>query len=1307
MAQRQLRKLTSDFDEHSKGVEERLRQRRLERERRLKQQRAQMQQLDAKASAVLSSTSATTSRTATGTTPSTSYRSSYTSTTSLYSSPRATYSSSRTYTPASTRLGRPQPTGTSTPSSTSTTSSRRGYPGDDGIGTPPARLVGRTSASSSSSSLTSAPRAPVLAEVRPSSREASSSRRRKSSSSSSAEHTPHYLTPTQASLRRANRSPTASASSSTTSITVPASATTPVRASRTSSATNLRKPGSGSGSGSNRSSTRDSRSGSGTASGNNSGRTTPRATAAAATPPAGSNEHSRPSSSSSSVEGAEACCRRLASITADLERRHGMRTKQLGNILKDVFEETGVQSPRRATPGTRLHRSSNTAVSSPPPPPVFDEHVAADTDSDGAGSSANSSNRPSALSSRQGSLTDKQQKKVTFAERLVEENVFAIPSPNQSPNTSRVAPKPPKASDAEDLDALLAGENLTDAETSVLLAELDIEEEVISTSPRAKTGDDDDECKLTAADTNDVSASTSSSASAASRGVVSGVRTPAAEQRDLRNVLSSARKQQHQQQPERELDAREEGGDDWRAEVEQRARNKQQQQQQAQKELSTAVSHIEDRDERRRAKRNLRRQQQKQALDMQTAKAEQSRQRLRDNVDQPSSLAKPVSAATPAATKKPAAAAAAASRQPARAGPTKRSHNDDDDDDMWAEAQAELTADPDMDLSDILDHTSAAESAITTTTATRPSATSGGAKSPQISGYDDVCRDANMLDHSAQRARIELAQQRNVRSRSNTVGSPRTARQNAGHRHHHQHHQHEHRQQKTDVSARAGPGRHITVSGTDAKKEFAGHSLAYMMNQQAMHGRDELRTTGARLTPTGQPELNRTHFQRQPSLYRVCGRVRACMQRLPLHFSSLSQRECFVLDAVGTLYVWEGQTSKRVTRAFAHSIAIDISDEEYGTRASIHKVHGDSPADHHLQALQRVLEGDVEHIGTGTNTDTHTRTGTEAATTSSDADDGGDAAALAYMRGCQLYDVVGSPVMLSSGREMSRLQLVSAKAFAVVCPDEVYLWLGSRFDKSLHAPAQSMVDTLRGDRPVFVEREGLESIIFRHKFAHWADVHKEYFSADDDDDHTGAGISNNKPANASSNNTSNVPRFASVQMPLRDTGGRGHGDSHIGHFGEEAQHALESERTHSEAVLGGKHAPTSSSSSHRRHHDDDDDDDNNNNTLRDRHARSAVSASASAGTVSSNTRRASSTSSTPGRSFPSRAERTHFYTYDQLTAMQRLGRMPEDVDPTAPEQALTRRDFLECFGMTPEDFAYLPRWSRMQQSKRVFLQSDA
>ena len=501
------------------------------------------------------------------------------------------------------------------------------------------------------------------------------------------------------------------------------------------------------------------------------------------------------------------------------------------------------------------------------------------------------------------------------------------------------------------------------------------------------------------------------------------------------------------------------------------------------------------------------------------------------------------------------------------------------------------------------------------------------------------------------------------------------------------------------------------------------------MNQQGVPAQSTLRKTGATLTATGQPTLHRTHFDRTPSLYRVFGRARAGMVRQPLSFSSLRHSDCSVLDAVGTIYVWEGSASLRVTRAFAHSIAIDISDAEYGSRAKVEKISGDRMARDHVRQLAKLLSGSEADIVAAAEQE-------EEGEGEKSSGGDGDREVVAYLKQCELYDVRGLPVMVSSGRSMSRLQLTTAKAFALVCPDELYLWLGSSFPRSSIEAARSMAETLcdQGVR-VFEEREGLESIVFRHRFWRWTDAAREYFSDDDendddDDENNGSNSTNTTDADGGgrddglsrSRNHSRVVSGRGTPVAARGSGsGSGKGSSHsshssshsssrssmfasspvdggrvLGHEGSEAEHAMEVGRTRSDVPLSPQ---------------------------------------------------LSAADGEAGVRYLSREERSKFFTFEQLQAMMHLNRLPGDVDPTSPESALKRKDFLRYFQRTPEDFASelppthacfvcvcvyvcvggggwvacliqslffcfaaraeLPRWSRMRESKRVFVQSDA
>eukprot|EP00055_Hartaetosiga_balthica_P006981 m.23345 g.23345 ORF g.23345 m.23345 type:complete len:868 (-) comp5538_c0_seq4:127-2730(-) len=68
----------------------------------------------------------------------------------------------------------------------------------------------------------------------------------------------------------------------------------------------------------------------------------------------------------------------------------------------------------------------------------------------------------------------------------------------------------------------------------------------------------------------------------------------------------------------------------------------------------------------------------------------------------------------------------------------------------------------------------------------------------------------------------------------------------------------------------------------------------------------------------------------------------------------------------------------------------------------------------------------------------------------------------------------------------------------------------------------------------------------------------------------------------------------------------------------------------------------------------------------------------------------------------SRDKRTKFFSFQELKQMVQSSTLPEDIDPKAPEDALSDVDFVDVFEMSPRDFALLPQWKRQNISKSTF-----
>lgn len=349
------------------------------------------------------------------------------------------------------------------------------------------------------------------------------------------------------------------------------------------------------------------------------------------------------------------------------------------------------------------------------------------------------------------------------------------------------------------------------------------------------------------------------------------------------------------------------------------------------------------------------------------------------------------------------------------------------------------------------------------------------------------------------------------------------------------------------------------IQRNSGSTEMQGRSLAFFLNQQAIAGKNSLRPTQVQLTSSGNFVPNHVHKDREPTLYVVKGKKKPILLACCLHFAAIYKTDCYVLDAVGTLYVMEGSLSSRLRRALAHSVAIDINQTEYANRSHIVTIAAMNMRPKLITELQRILDGTVEDMQEILQPEEMTMIN-------------------AYVAACSLFDIIGSPVLVATGKELHPLQLASAKAYMLDCPEHVFLWFGSHFPSNLYAAAKYTAMEHAGDRDVSIQREGLESVYFRSKFPQWDEKYK-------------------------------------------------------------------------------RHTSTSS----------------NGDTVSGRSRESSISDNFN--------------SAVQENKYLTRAQRKDFYSFDELISMLRLNQLPSDIDPSAPENAINRRDFIKYFGMTPSDFS--------------------
>jgi hypothetical protein len=89
-------------------------------------------------------------------------------------------------------------------------------------------------------------------------------------------------------------------------------------------------------------------------------------------------------------------------------------------------------------------------------------------------------------------------------------------------------------------------------------------------------------------------------------------------------------------------------------------------------------------------------------------------------------------------------------------------------------------------------------------------------------------------------------------------------------------------------------------------RNYGGHSLAFMINQEAMTGLGALRKTGAHIPAAGAPSIVKAHIEHPKRLYWIKGKKFVGATAVPVVAASLNSSDVFILDANGTVFVWNG-----------------------------------------------------------------------------------------------------------------------------------------------------------------------------------------------------------------------------------------------------------------------------------------------------------------------------------------------------------------------------------------------------------------
>eukprot|EP00049_Salpingoeca_infusionum_P011430 m.198790 g.198790 ORF g.198790 m.198790 type:complete len:1222 (+) comp14925_c1_seq1:104-3769(+) len=333
------------------------------------------------------------------------------------------------------------------------------------------------------------------------------------------------------------------------------------------------------------------------------------------------------------------------------------------------------------------------------------------------------------------------------------------------------------------------------------------------------------------------------------------------------------------------------------------------------------------------------------------------------------------------------------------------------------------------------------------------------------SDVDAIKPSGPLLSSSAQKQRIVLAAQRQARPSSqfkhNAQGQERMRR-----------HTMDpgallNRKEKgargAETVSQAAKAATRKAKAADMATKFGGHSLGFMMNQQAVAGRSRLKS--------------RSETAKATCLYQVKGKQQPLVLRIPLKYSSLNACDAFVLDTSDAVFVWYGPTASRKERFAAKALAININDLEHSGRAKVHEVEGDEIRGESkgANAFKGSLLGDAGEIQ------------------QTEEDDASfEKAALQQIR---LLDVSADcePIEVARGGDVQRRLLQSDGAFLLdsgVANDAVYLYLGpqcSAATKSKGRVALKAFTEQHPTRPGVTVRAGTEQAAFRSKFVKWED----------------------------------------------------------------------------------------------------------------------------------------------------------------------------------------------------------------------------
>eukprot|EP00045_Choanoeca_perplexa_P016600 m.225222 g.225222 ORF g.225222 m.225222 type:complete len:1176 (+) comp17306_c0_seq1:123-3650(+) len=265
------------------------------------------------------------------------------------------------------------------------------------------------------------------------------------------------------------------------------------------------------------------------------------------------------------------------------------------------------------------------------------------------------------------------------------------------------------------------------------------------------------------------------------------------------------------------------------------------------------------------------------------------------------------------------------------------------------------------------------------------------------------------------------------------------------------------------------------------KADSGAASMAFLLHQSGgVPAASTLRKTGAVLGNKASPGLKRTHKERGASLYQLKGKRYVVASKAKRCATALHNGDCYVLDAVGKLYVWLGEDANRMEQQAAKALAIDIRDNEYGGRSDMIDIRpsGSQDPQGNEAAMYTLLLDEGQAL---TEVNIHPSSADEA------ADDLSCEANFVSTTRLSQLQPDGSAVVIATGRDVIRSLLDTDSAYVLETGDEVYSWTGRKAGPDLKSGAWQRAAELAETSPFEPHkcRQGIEPAIFKAKFAQW------------------------------------------------------------------------------------------------------------------------------------------------------------------------------------------------------------------------------